>query len=330
MKRLVFALLLAVIVPFQLTYLYARQENTDGSVAGIKTTPSEAVLNSVYIGQYHFTLFGYTSPKALVTIDGQGIYDQTNADDEGYFKFDNRFSPYSPREACLSAKDQFGRITAPTCLPPFPVKYNVNIGPVLIPPTISLNKDIYYMNDEIILSGQTVPDSDVNLSVFTKNSSLSSSLSSKIFHLTSIIKPVSAFTFPLLAAKSDKGGNFTLSLPSSNPENFRLFAQTGFDRSISAESIKLNFKVYPIWMVIINFFLMFFNLIKPRLLEIIILGEILYLAFAVLHYLSLIHHRRMAIVLRSDMSLTAEKKEYGINVSDSLSVPSDLAPYHRP
>ena len=66
----------------------------------------------------------------------------------------------------MTAKDQLGRMSSPVCLPPFPVNYNVSIGPVIMPPTVSLDKKDYFMGDGVILSGQAVPNTDVKLSMF--------------------------------------------------------------------------------------------------------------------------------------------------------------------
>ncbi len=243
------------------------------SYASIKPIQASVGVDA-FIGEFQFSLFGYTSPKALVTIEGMGIYDQTSADVRGYFEFHNRFSPLSPREACLSAKDQFGRITSPTCIPPFPIRYNANIGPVLLPPTVSLNSANYYQGDEVKLSGQSIPNTEVTFSTFIDEKK------SFTQYLSSIIspKPVEAFTFPQLTSKSDEKGNFSLSIPSSRPEFFRLFAQTSYDNSQSPESIKLNIKILPIWMIIIQLLYLVWSIIKSRLLEIIIIGEILGLA----------------------------------------------------
>jgi hypothetical protein len=292
MKRLLVTLIL-VILPIQLCFLYSKDltEKT-GNVAGLKTQQSQQIINSLSIGDFHFTLFGYTSPLAEVTFDGQGIFDKTYADENGYFIFDNRFSPFSPHEACLSSKDQLGRISLPVCLSAFPTQYNVSIGPVLIPPTLSLNQDYYYLNDQITLSGQTIPNSDVDLSVFTKNNG------EKVSSIFPLVKPVEAFSFPELAARSDSKGNFSLSLPSSNPETFRLFAQTKFNNSMSPASIKLNFKIMPIWMIIIQFFTFILSLIKGRLLELIIVGEIVVVLYFILPII--FHHKNMAIMLRKD------------------------------
>lgn len=222
------------------------------------------------VGKFRFVLFGYTSPYALVTINGMGIFDQTYSDKTGYFEFTNRFSPLAPREACLTSLDQFGRTTAPTCIPPFPIQYDIQIGPILIPPTISLDKGGYYQGDEIKLSGQTIPNSELAVSTFVdERRSIFSFLS------YGFAKPVEAFTFPKLTAKSDDKGNFSLAFPSSHPEFFRVFAQTSFDNGISPESVRLNLKIFPIWMIIVQFLLLLFSLLRSRLLEIIILTEVI-------------------------------------------------------
>ncbi len=278
MKHFLLSLLL-ILIPLQLGFLYLKNLSESlGTVAGI-TAQAADVKNSVSIGEFRFSLYGYTSPLAQVTFEGLGIFDQTTADDQGYFQFNNRFSPFSSREACLSSKDQFGRLSSPVCLPPFPVNYNVSIGPVIMPPTVSLDKQDYFMGDEVILSGQAVPNSEVNLAMFTNNNQ---SLLSMIYHLSSlIIKPVEAFSFPQLNITSDSKGNFSINLPSSGPEKFRLFAQTDFKKSVSPNSIKLNLEILPVWMIIIKFFLFLFSLIKPRLLEILIIAEIIYIIYVI-------------------------------------------------
>jgi hypothetical protein len=304
MNRLLIALLL-ILIPLQLSLLYFKDTpESSGTVAGISTGQSDVGV-SAFIGDHRFTLFGYTSPLALVTFEGMGIFDQATADSKGYFQFNNHFSPLSPREACLSSKDQFGRISSPVCLSSFPIKYDVSIGPVLIPPTLSLNQEYYYTNDQVTLSGQTIPNSDIDLSVFTKNQSNL---------LSEVVRPVEAFTFPGLTARSDSKGNFSLSLPSSNPKTFRLFAQTKFDNSMSPTSINLNFKVMPIWMIIIQFFTFLLSLLKGRWLEITIIGEILIILYFVLPLI--FHHKNLAIMLRKD-DLPAVPERHSIEILNS-------------
>ena len=301
MKRLLLTFLL-VLIPLQLGFLYLKNPlESSGTVAGIKSQ-SVDIINSAYIGEFRFSLFGYTSPYAMVTFEGMGIFDQTTANNKGYFEFNNRFSPFSKREACLSSKDQFGRLSSPVCLPPFPINYNISIGPVIMPPTVSLDKKDYFMGDQVMLSGQAVPNTDVKLSVFGEDGKMNELIAkenvipaeagiqtnyrldpllqgddkSNIFFF---IRPVEAFTFPELTAKSDDKGNFSINLPSSTPNKFRLFGQTNFKKSISSNSVKLSLDILPVWMIVVKFFLFLFSLIRPRLLETVIILEIIYILY---------------------------------------------------
>ena len=128
-----------------------------------------------------------------------------------------------------------------------------------------------------MLSGQAVPNTDVKLSVFGQDKDSRGLLTD--FH--GLVRPVEAFTFPELTAKSDDKGNFSIILPSSTPNMFRLFGQTDFKKSISANSVKLSLDILPVWMIIVKFFLFIFSLIKPRLLEILILAEIIYIIYVI-------------------------------------------------
>ena len=309
MKKLFYliSLFILISIPIQLAYLYYKNGiNPKGVVAGIQNQQSGNVNVFAFIGDHYFSLYGYTSPRALVTFEGMGIFDQTTANDKGYFEFNNRFSPFSPREACLSSKDQFGRLSSPVCLPPFPVSYNVTIGPVIISPTVSLNNPPaggdFFLGDRVVLSGQTIPNSEINLAIFNENGS-------KIpFSNFSFIKPVEAFTFPKITSMSDDKGNFSINLPSSSPEKYRLFAQVNHIKSISPNSIKLNLEILPVWMIVIKFFLFLFSLIRPRLLEIAIILEILY----ILRVLGGYFHEKAIILYQSHLPAIEEKKPLAV------------------
>lgn len=280
-------LTLILVIPFQLVFLYEKNPNNAiGFVAGIQNEQTNEVKVTATIGDSHLYLYGYTSPQALVTLEGMGILDHSYADDNGYFQFSTLFSSKSSREACLSSKDPLGRLSSPVCLPPFPAGNDVSVGSVIMPPTVSLNSQNYYMGDQIILSGQAVPNTEVNLSMFGNNEKTSS---------FALIRPVEAFTFPELKVKSDNKGNFSINLPSSNPNRFRLFAQANFLKSVSTNSINLNFDVLPIWMVIVKYLLLFISLIYPRLLEIAILIEIVYILYTLRN-----HFHEKAIIIYQD------------------------------
>ncbi|MCX7956119.1 MAG: hypothetical protein N2593_03415 [Patescibacteria group bacterium] len=271
----------SIILPFQIFYIHLLSEKNQGNVAGIKEHIFQ-IKNFALIGEFHFTLYGYTSPFADVYFSGQGIADQTTADKNGYFEFKNRFSPFSPREACLSSKDQLGRISAPICLPPFPTQYNVNIGPVIIPPTISLDKKNYFIGDKVILTGQTIPNSKINMSLFVDQEKNFLSLFNKI----NPIKEVNAFSISSLDIKSDNMGNFSISLPSSKAQNYRLFTQVDYQEKKSPNSLILKLNIEPIWFIIIKILFFLINIIKSRILEIIILSEILFLILYLFYLLN--------------------------------------------
>ncbi len=266
---------LVFILMFGISINLLLKSSSSGQILGDNKKSAYSVV-SASVGEFRFTLFGYSSPQAQITFEGMGIYDQTIADNNGYFIFKNRFSPFSPREACLIAKDQLGRLSPPVCLPPFPTNVNAFIGPVILPPTVSLGSGDYYMGDEIVLSGQTIPNTKVELSLFVdEKRSLIRYFANKL----SPIRSVNAFYFPQLSIKSDNKGNFSISIPSDKPDYFRLFAQTSYSGSPSPNSVILNVRVFPLWMIIIKMLLFIFSFIRPHLLEIVIILEIVAVTF---------------------------------------------------
>jgi hypothetical protein len=261
-------------------------------LAGLQT--SNIVDINAMIGEHRFTLFGYTSPYALVTFSGVGIFDQTYADKTGYFIFKNSFSPFSPREGCLISQDQFGRLTKEVCLPPFPTNYNTEIGPVILPPTLSLNNSDYWVGDEVVLTGQSIPNTSVNIALFYDEQKPITF--AKWFN---IINLVEAAGLPKIEVKTDEKGNFSLSLPSSSANKYRLFTQVKYQEKNSSPSRQLAVTILPWWMIIFKIFGLILNLIKSRLLEFIILIEII----ALIYYLIKQHFQPRAIILREKYAI---------------------------
>ena len=252
---------------------------------------------SALIGSYQFKLYGYTSPQAYVTVNGMGVSESTYADQQGYFQVNSAYSPLSPREICLTTQDQFGRLSTPVCLPPFPTKYNITIGPVVMPPTISLDKEDYFTGDEVILSGQSIPEKEITMSVFTENKK-------------GLIPGVEAFTFPQITAKTDTKGNFSFTLPSAAVKKYRLFTQVDYSNQISPKSLVLNVDILPIWMIVILILKLLWGIIQTRLLDLLLIGQItaliLYLINYYFHPLKLFQKRALAL-RNKDYALTIQE-----------------------
>lgn len=309
--RNLIAVLSLMLIFSQLILLSSMNNDNPGQVAGLTSKSERVVVTANVGGRYFFTIYGYTSPHALVELEGSDIAESTYADVTGYFEFHNQYSPLIPREVCLNAKDQFGRTSAPACLPPFPTQYNTVIGPVIIPPTLSLDKPDYYTGDEVILTGQSLPEADISLSMFTQPSTFQLPILSSFFSsMFPIIKPVNAFSLPNLNTKSDSLGNFSISLPSSSAQNYRLFTQVDFQDLPSANSHALSLKILPIWMIIISFFTYLWSLLAGRTLEMVIFLEILILSayliriFFTPYYIS---RRRAIIKYRTYLPAIEEK-----------------------
>ena len=264
--------ILTIFLSLALIFYRNHQNKIKRNVEGVVTVGNNELV-SASIGEHRFYLFGYTSAFATVTLDGIGIYDQTISDKNGYFTFSNRFSPLSPREACLSSKDQFGRLSTPVCLPPFPTNYNTTIGPVILSPTLSLDKPYYFLGDRVVLSGQTVPNTDVSLNFYVDKKR---SFVNYLFGF-SLIKPVYAFSLSGLKTKTDPLGNFSFSINSVKPDFFRVFANSDFQNDNSPKSLVLKVEILPIWMLIIKLLLIIWSALKSRIFEFIILIEIAFL-----------------------------------------------------
>ena len=253
---------------------------------------------SAVIGNYKFKLYGYSSPQAYITINGMGVSEATYANTTGYFEVSSGYSPLAPREICLSSQDQFGRLSTPVCLPPFPVKYDITIGPVIMPPTLSLDKTDYFIGDEVILTGQSIPGKDITISVFTENKE------------NGLIKGVEAFTFPKIKSKTDQKGNFSIALPSAAAKKYRLFSQVDYNEQVSPKSLALSIDILPIWMIIIRILQILWQVIKNHILDILLIGQIIALILYLINYYfhPLNIFRTHALMLRrKDYSLTIQE-----------------------
>lgn len=211
-------------------------------------SPSVSVTANIHHRQ--LTIFGYSSPFAKVVIEAPKIYSQTFSDQTGYFEFNRLVLPYQPQEICLTSQDSDSRSTPPLCLsPPPPGNLYTRIGPIVLPPTITLDSSHILPNSTAYASGQSLPDSPIEIIFYQVNQ-----------NTISFPKEVSAFSLPIYQTNTDSAGIFSFSLPTSYSSNYRLFASVKYLQEPSPKSNTLTFRLPSFWYLFFlqNWFLIIF------------------------------------------------------------------------
>jgi hypothetical protein len=194
---------------------------------------SSSVFVSAAIGENRVTITGYSSPNSTVELTSSKVYASTYSDPTGYFIFDRTTLPKDPGELCLSAIDNSHRRSTPTCIPaPPPTNYQTDIGPILLPPTLTLDNDQIKPNSTTVASGQSLPGSNVIIHLYQVNSSAS------VFP-----KTVQAFGLPEFTVQSDASGNYSFSLPTAYSSDYRLYSTVNY---LDNQSPKSNTLVYKL------------------------------------------------------------------------------------
>lgn len=237
-----------------------------------------AITVTATVGEPKLTLFGYTSPQAEVKLEGERVHEETIANEEGYFFFDRIFlPPPTPDypEICLTAIDTHYRTSFPTCLPPLPVgPFDITVGPVLLPPTISLEKGNFLPNEQIVAEGETIPNTEATIY-------LANDFWTKTPHrLLSIFRasPAYAYYLPRYQIQADERGHFEFNLPGVRPASWRVFAATNFLGSPTPKSNSLSFKVLSwwewFWQMLKRLLSLILGFLRPYLWQLIILAEV--------------------------------------------------------
>jgi len=200
--------------------------------------PTVGVGINAIVGESRFSIYGFTSPGALVTVDGQSIHSQTTAETDGYFAFRSLFSPFVKQEVCLIAKDTDNRISQPVCLAPFPIDEDTVIGPILISPTLSINRDGLLVGDKAFLSGQTIPNTELEVSFFTDESS---NLQDKL----PLVPRAHAYVIPEISTTSDAKGLYEMTIPTDLATRFTLFSIASYQNAKTPKSTTLTISIDP-------------------------------------------------------------------------------------
>lgn len=234
---------------------------------------SNQIVVTASIGEPRLTLFGYTSPYATVYLEGgASLFAETMARSDGFFIFENLFVLGKVGDYCLYGQDREERVTGPVCLPPLPDgPFLTNIGPVILPPTLSLSKGNFLAGEQVVASGETIPSSETKIALFKKEKS-------PLF-----VRRIYAFSLPEYQVASDKNGYFSFNLPSVSTNLYRLFASSFWENRESPKSNTLTFKVVTIWewlvLKIKTLLRATLGLFRPSNLSLIILGEAFLILF---------------------------------------------------
>ena len=126
----------------------------------VKSIPLDAkgyptgISISAAIGQRFFTLNGYTSPQSKVFLDTDTLHLQTISETSGYFAFPRQIIDPTTREICLYSINSQNQHSATVCVPPPPPgRYFTHIGPILLPPTLTLSSSTINPNSTTTASG---------------------------------------------------------------------------------------------------------------------------------------------------------------------------------
>lgn len=240
-----------------------------------------------------FAIFGNTSPNAVVKIQSP-IYGETKADGNGLFEFKYLFLTLFREDLCIVAHDTEGRTTPPICIPPPTAEADKRVGSVVLPPSTSISAGNAYIGDTVILTGQTIPNAEVKLSLFTDDNKKNKKLS--------LIPEAYAYTIPQLSLTSNAKGEYSIILPTASSQFLRMFSRALFDGNSTPKGLTLVLDIFPLWMIIFKFFSSFLTILKNHLIELIILCQLYFLLMYVLkrffnpHAIRNFRHNELAVI----------------------------------
>lgn len=227
------------------------------------TTPDIAVTAT--IGKSYLSIYGYGPIHSEVTLKGQGVSEKTISDETGLFRFGSVYNfTYSYPELCIQSSDAEDRVTQPTCIPPLPNNSLIplEVGPILLSPTLSLSDNKVATDSESYLSGKTTPNTEVNIYL----------AKSEQKNLLSLVSVVNAYNLPILRTTSNEKGEFDINMPTSDIAEYKIFVSTKFNDNPSAKSNTLQFAVIS---SVKSFFEWLVNFLLQNKIMIFIMAEVL-------------------------------------------------------
>lgn len=276
-KLLISALLSLIISIFSIYILKSAIESKklyqkDKTILGTEQQASQTKVTANIGLKTYIKIYGFTSPLSYVFLTSTGLSDSTLSENNGYFSFIINYVPKNLKEVCINSSDQLGRTTNLTCFP-IKLKSGVEIGPVVLSPTLSLSKPVYLQNDEILISGQTIPEQQVFLKFFRDNN--------KNNYLFSSVFAQENNKSGEVLSKSDSQGNYSFSLKKSTYDDLRIAGYTTFNNQTSPLSYTLKINTYNLWYFFNQYLKIWSKIIKKHLLEIFFILEAIFIFYLI-------------------------------------------------
>ncbi len=295
-------LLSCIIVLSGVIYFYGNPYHTSKSNHSIETGPQtsvttvSALIATDGVEYQSVRIFGYTSPGATVNATGQNVVDMTVADQDGLFTFPATTIYATTKELCLQAKDTEGRSSQPTCFPIYFSKDLYGIGPVILAPTFTTNKNEFAPNESIKLSGQSIPNRTVRINVNSYGGS------TPIAFMP--INNDSNQKIRTIQARTNNNGRFNVTTSSAGPQSQKIYSSTQFNGKNSPKSTTLSIRVLPWWLVILRGILAFMHK-HALLIAFIIEALIAFLYWIYIHRRThplAIYHKKILLHLENKLS----------------------------
>ncbi|MCR4330077.1 MAG: hypothetical protein NUV65_06055 [Candidatus Roizmanbacteria bacterium] len=236
-----------------------------------------------------YSLFGYTSARATVSLNGIGLLKEVKADEKGKFIFENFLAPSSIQEFCLTAIDTENRMSTPLCVPA-PQKYTSHdaLGPYLLPPSIEVSNGQALTGEHITITGKTIPGTDVSIALFHETNQTVAFVKS--------VYAAQALEKKTVSASSD--GSYTAQVTSTNQETIRLFAQAQFNKQKTPKSNTLSIKLIS---VIMNYFERFLSylrlLLNPNVILLLEVCLVLFLIYSRFRWGTFFHKKKSYAII---------------------------------
>lgn len=227
-----------VIVVFVLLFFFVPKSVLADVVPQEKIIVRPNIIVSATIGIPKMTLWGYGPANAVLELNGIGVDQATNSDDSGYYSFDLVYLPNTDSfpELCVTAIDNQRRTTPPTCIPPITSgDFFFDVGPVILPPTISVGSPETNLDTDVSAQGKTIPNTKVDIKLARPDAK-------KGILGFQLVNHVMAFYIPNYSVTSDKNGDYSFNMPTATATTWRVFAIANYQNdNKSGKSNTLKF-----------------------------------------------------------------------------------------